>query len=39
MACYVAVSGAWDGIVGALTAFCIIGGGLGFVILVEQVCD
>jgi len=31
MACYVAISGAWDGIVGALTAFCIIGGGLGFV--------
>ena len=31
MACYVAASGAWDGIVGALTAFCIIGGGLGVV--------
>jgi hypothetical protein len=29
MSCYVAISGAWDGVVGALTAFCILGGGLG----------
>jgi hypothetical protein len=32
MACYEGVSGTWNGIVGALTAFCTnyIGGGLGF---------
>jgi hypothetical protein len=30
MACYEAVSGTWNGIVGALTAFYTIGGGLGF---------
>jgi hypothetical protein len=30
MACYVAVSGGWDGILGALTVFCTIGGGVGF---------
>ena len=31
MACYVAVSGDGGGIVGALSAFCTIGGGVGFI--------